>query len=56
MVFNLDKVKLKTTLNQITCHCPYSFYGSVDLGNKPFEEVLRVAIFLNNLIRGLGDF
>ena len=56
IVFNLDKVKLKTTPNQITCHRPYSFYGCVDLGNKPFEVVLGVVIFLNNLIRGLEEF
>ena len=56
IVFNLDKVKLKTTPNQITCHCPHSFYGSVDFGNKPFEVVLGVVIFLNNLIRGLEEF
>lgn len=56
IVFNFDKVELKTTPNQITCHCPYSFYGSVDLGNKLFEVVLRVVIFWNNLIRGLEEF
>ena len=56
IVFNLDKVKLKTTPNQITCHRPYSFYGSLDVGNKPFEVVLRVVIFWNNLIRDLEEF
>lgn len=54
IVFNLDKVELKTTRNQITCHCPYWFNGSVDLGNKPFEVVLRVVFF--NLIHGLEEF